>query len=217
MSQSLTVGAILYPGFEMLDLFGPLEMYSMLGAEAVQIVTVAEHAAPVSAAVSTALDAGPQIVAQADFQNAPPLDILLVPGGFGTLPALENDALLGFLSSRAESARVVSSVCTGSALLAKSGVLDGRRATSNKQLFALSTQITDRVDWIESARWVEDGKFWTSSGVSAGMDMTLAIIAELAGKETADIVSKGTEYTWHQNADSDPFADELNNLAHLLG
>ena len=216
MSQTLTVGAILYPGFEMLDLFGPHEMYSMLGPDAVQIVTVAEQAVPVTSAVSMAVDAGPQVVAQANFENAPSLDILLVPGGFGTPPALENAALMNFLSTRAGSAQVVSSVCTGSALLAKAGLLDGRRATSNKQLFALSTQITDQVDWVESARWVEDGKFWTSSGVSAGMDMTLAIIAKLAGEETAESVSSGTEYTWHRDADTDPFASELNKLAHLL-
>jgi len=217
MSQPLTVGAVLYPGFEMLDLFGPLEMYSMLGAEAVKIVTVAEQAAPVSAAVSMAIDAGPQVVAETDFHNAPPLDIILVPGGFGTLPALENSALLEFLSARAKNAQVVSSVCTGSALLAKAGLLDGRRATSNKQLFVLSTQITDQVEWVESARWVEDGKFWTSSGVSAGMDMTLAIVAKLAGEDTAETVSKGTEYSWHRDADTDPFASELNKLADLLG
>ena len=216
MSQKLRVGAILYPGFEMLDLFGPLEMYSMLGPDAVQIVTVAEQAAPVTSALSTAIDAGPQVVAQADFDSAPDLDILLLPGGFGTLPALENAALLKFLSARAASARVVSSVCTGSALLAKAGLLDGRRATSNKQLFALSTQITDQVEWVETARWVEDGKFWTSSGVSAGMDMTLAIIAKLAGEETAELVSSGTEYTWHRDANVDPFASELNKLAHML-
>jgi len=216
MSQKLRVGAILYPGFEMLDLFGPLEMYSMLGAEAVNIVTVAEQAAPISSAVSMALDAGPQVVAQADFESAPPLDILLLPGGFGTLPALESPELLNFLSTRAETAQVVSSVCTGSALLAKAGLLDGRRATSNKQLFALSTQITDQVDWVESARWVEDGKYWTSSGVSAGMDMTLAIIAKLAGEETAELVSSGTEYSWHRDADTDPFESELNKLAHML-
>jgi len=212
MSQSLTVGAVLYPGFEMLDLFGPLEMYSMLGEEAVQIVTVAENAAPVSSAVSAAISAGPEVVAQADFKNAPALDVLLVPGGFGTLPALENDALLNFLSSRAESAQVVSSVCTGSALLAKAGLLDGRRATSNKQLFALATTITDRVDWVESARWVEDGKFWTSSGVSAGMDMALAVIAHLYGLDAAREMALGCEYKWHEDASWDPFC-ELAGLA----
>ncbi len=212
----ITVGGVLYPGFEMLDLFGPLEMYSMLGPEAVRIVTVAEKAQPVASAVGIAIDAGPQVVAQADFVNAPQLDILLVPGGFGTRPELENPAMRDFLQRRAASARVVSSVCTGSALLAGAGLLDGRRATSNKQLFALSVQAGERVEWVEAARWVEDGKFWTSSGVSAGMDMTLAIIAGLAGVEAAEFASKAAEYTWHRDAGSDPFAGELNSLAHLL-
>ncbi len=212
-----TIGAVLYPGFEMLDLFGPLEMYSMMGREAVQIVTVAEEAGPVTTAVSVATDAGPKVVADTDFTNAPEFDVLLVPGGFGTLPALESTALMEFLQTRGEKAQVISSVCTGSALLAKAGLLDGKRATSNKQLFALSTGISDQVEWVEAARWVEDGKLWTSSGVSAGTDMTVAIIAKLFGAEAAETACKAAEYTWHRDADNDPFASELNSLAHMLG
>ena len=216
-NPSLTIGAVLYPGFEMLDLFGPLEMYSMLGPDVVRIVTVAEQLKPVPTAVSMSVDSGPEVVPQADFQTAPHLDVLLVPGGFGTRPELENPAMMQFLKDRASDATVVSSVCTGSALLAKAGLLDGLRATSNKQLFALSTNTSDQVTWVEAARWVEDGKFWTSSGVSAGMDMTLAIIAKLVAPEAAEAASKAAEYTWHRDADSDPFAAELNSLAHLLG
>ena len=214
MSNPINVGAVLYPGFEMLDLFGPLEMYSMLGPEVVDIITVAESMEPVTAALGMAIDAGPQVLPKAEFATAPALDIILVPGGFGTRPELENP--MEFLQTRAATAKVVSSVCTGSALLAKAGLLDGKRATSNKQLFALSTEISDRVEWVEAARWVENGNVWTSSGVSAGMDMTLAIMAKLFGAEAAEMASKAAEYTWHREADSDPFAAELNSLAHLL-
>jgi putative intracellular protease/amidase len=215
-SRPFAIGAILYPGFEMLDLFGPLEMFSLLGSGVVQIHMVAEGAGPVAAAMGVEVGAGPKAVADYAFHDAPLLDMLLLPGGFGTMPALENAALLEFLRVRAEQAQVVASVCTGSAILAKAGLLDGHRATSNKQFFQLAVSQSDRVDWVERARWVEDGKFVTSSGVSAGMDMTLAIIERLFGSEAAETVTAAAEYTRHTNADEDPFADDLNALAGML-
>ncbi len=213
----LTVGALLYPGFEMLDMFGPLEMFSILGQDAVSIAMVAEKQGSVSAAVGADIGVGPQVVAEYDFTNAPQIDVLLVPGGFGTFPELENESILEFIREHSASAQVVASVCTGSALLAKAGVLDGHRATSNKQFFALAVAQSDNVEWIERARWVEDGKFFTSSGVSAGMDMSLAVIQKIFGDEAAETVAKGTEYTWHKDADDDPFVSELNALAGAMG
>ena len=211
------LGAVLYPGFEMLDVFGPLEMFSMLGPDVLRIHTVAEQEGPVGAALAAEVGVGPKVVAEHGFDTSQELDLLLIPGGFGTLPELHNEALMSFLQSRACRAQIVASVCTGSALLARAGLLDGHRATSNKQLFALAAQQSDKVEWVEQARWVEDGKFYTSSGVSAGMDMSLAIIARLAGEEAADTISKATEYTWHRDADNDPFAAELNSLAGQMG
>ena len=76
--------------------------------------------------------------------------------------------------------------------------------------FNLAVTQSDKVDWIETARWVEDGKFVTSSGVSAGIDMALAIIARLFGNETAEAIATGAEYTWHRDANVDPFAQYLN-------
>jgi transcriptional regulator GlxA family with amidase domain len=213
----LNLGAILYPGFEMLDMFGPLEMFSILGSDVVNIHMVAEQQGPVAAAFGAEVGVGPKVIADYSFENAPELDLLLVPGGFGTLVELENQAMLSFIKTRSQPAQIVSSVCTGSALLAKAGVLDGLRATSNKQLFALSVSQSDQVTWVEKARWVEDGKFFTSSGVSAGMDMSLAIISRLFGDEAAETVSKATEYTRHRDADDDPFVGELNSLAGQLG
>ena len=101
------------------------------------------------------------------------------------------------------------SVCSGSALLAKAGLLDGRRATSNKMFFQLARSQSDRVQWVTAARWVEDGPFATSSGVSAGTDMALAVIAKLYGRERAEQIAIQTEYSWHRDADRDPFAQYL--------
>lgn len=204
------LGAILYPQFELLDLYGPLEMFGGLEGE-VEIVTVAETKGPVASTP------GVETVARFDFADCPELDLLLLPGGIGTLPQLGNEALLDFLRKRSADAEVTMSVCSGSALLAKAGLLDGRRATSNKMFFELATSQSDQVEWVSEARWVEDGPFATSSGVSAGTDMALAVIARLFGRERAEQIAIFTEYTWHTDADRDPFAAYLNKAKELAG
>jgi transcriptional regulator GlxA family with amidase domain len=201
--ETLTLGAILYEDFELLDLYGPLEMFGSLRPQ-VEIVTVAEKAGPVRSFQ------GPQTVAEFAYDDCPALDLLLLPGGFGTFPQLDNPAMITFLTERVKKAKLTMSVCSGSWILAKAGLLDGRRATSNKIFFELATQQSDKVEWIDEARWVEDGQIFTSSGVSAGMDMALAVIASLFGKEAALKVAIGTEYVWNQDPDNDPFHKYLN-------
>lgn len=203
MSEPRTLGAILYNDFELLDYYGPLEMFGSLGKD-LRIVTVAETPGPVRSTQ------GPATLAEHSFSDCPDLDLLLLPGGLGTMPELENPALLGFLRDRAANAEVTMSVCSGSALLAKAGLLDGRKATSNKLFFSLASSQSERVDWVEEARWVEDGPFATSSGVSAGTDMALAVIAKLYGRERAEEVARMTEYEWQSDPHRDPFHPYLN-------
>ena len=142
---------------------------------------------------------------------------MLLPGGIGTLPELANETLHDFLRKRAAEAQVTMSVCSGSALLAKAGLLDGLRATSNKQFFELARSQSDKVEWVEAARWVDAGRMATSSGVSAGMDMALALIERLFGSEDADRIAVLTEYQRHTNADEDPFVRYLNAAGPLPG
>lgn len=215
--KTLVIGAVMYPGFEMLDMFGPLEMFSLVTCCPVQIVMIAQDDKPVSTAMGQSPGGGPAVTPDATFVTAPAADILLVPGGFGTLAELENSVLLGYLRQAASEARLVCTVCTGSVLLAKAGALKGRSATSNKQFFALTQMAEADVDWVESARWVEDGKYFTSSGVSAGMDMSLAVINRLFGAEEAEAVASVAEYTWHRDAASDPFTADLNKAARQMG
>ena len=113
---------------------------------------------------------GPQLTATHTFQNAPALDILLVPGGAGNLvlDQEENTSVEDFVAKRYKQLDYLLSVCTGSKSLAKSGVLDGKRATTNKRAWDEVTQFGTGVEWVPSARWVEDGNIWTSSGVAAG-------------------------------------------------
>jgi transcriptional regulator GlxA family with amidase domain len=203
-NDAMKLGALLYTGFEQLDLYGPLEMFGILKPK-VEIITVAEKAGPVSPT------SGPQTLAEYDFQNCPPLDLLLVPGGFGAFNEIENQAVISFLQGRVPSAKITMSVCSGSWILARAGLLDSRRATSNKAYFKLATQQSDRVEWIPEARWVEDGPFFTASGVSAGMDMALAVIASLLGETTAERIAAGSEYVWNRNPDHDPFHQYLDS------
>ena len=192
------LGAILYPQFELLDLYGPLEMFGCLGPP-LQIVTVAEQSGPVRSSP------GPCTVAEHSFASAPPLDLLLVPGGAGTFPQLDNKPMLDFLRERAPRAEVAMSVCTGAALYAKAGLLDGRRATTNKQFFSMTCASGPHTKWEKAARWVEDGPMVTSSGVSAGTDMALAVIAKLWGHSTAQQIANLTEYEWQTDSTRDPF------------
>ncbi len=205
-SASLTLGAIFYEGFELLDMYGPLEMFGSVGPE-LSIVTVAEQAGPVASFQ------GPKSLAEYGFDDCPRLDLVLLPGGFGTIAQLQNEALLEFLRMRGDEAQVTMSVCSGSAILAKAGVLDGLRATSNKQFFALATGQGEKVDLVTEARWVDAGNFVTSSGVSAGMDMALAVIERLFGSERAEAIAVLTEYEWHRDPTWDPFVKYLNQAS----
>ena len=197
-----TLGIVLYPRFELLDVFGPAEMFGNLAGR-VKLVMVAEKAGPVTSAQ------GPKAVADFSFEDCPPLDMVLVPGGFGTIAELKNEKLLDWLRERADKAEITMSVCSGSALLAKAGLLDGRRATSNKQYFGLAVAQGPKVDWVKEARFVDDGNRVTSSGVSAGTDMSLHVIERLYGKEVAEKIANATEYQRQVDGSVDPFVKFL--------
>jgi len=198
------LGIVLFDDFEALDVFGPVELFGMLDG-VVDVRMVAAEREPVKCRQ------GPTVLADFAFADCPQLDLLLVPGGMGTRSAVDDPSLCAWLAQRARRTDLVMTVCTGSGLLARTGVLDGVRATSNKRAFAWARSQGPNVTWVEHARWVRDGKFATSAGVSAGMDMSLAVIAELFGPDTAERVAGAAEYEWHRNADWDPFA-ALNGL-----
>ncbi|MEQ9124223.1 MAG: DJ-1/PfpI family protein, partial [Alphaproteobacteria bacterium] len=127
-------------------------------------------------------------------------------GGPAPRPGVENQGLIDWLGRAADASEVVATVCTGSALLARAGRLDGLAATSNKAAFAWVKAQGPKVDWKPEARWVEDGKFFTSSGVSAGMDMALGLIERLYGAAEAERIATRTEYDWKRDPAWDPFA-----------
>ncbi|WP_170400601.1 DJ-1/PfpI family protein [Ruegeria arenilitoris] len=193
------IGALIFPGFELLDVFGPMEMFGLLEGD-FTLELLAESAGPVAS------NQGLKAFAEKSLDDGTNYDILFVPGGAGTRHEIGSTRLLDWIARRSETAEFTLSVCTGSALLAKAGVLDNRRATTNKAAFSWVCEQGPRVEWVPQARWVEDGPFLTSSGVSAGMDMALGAVALMHGEDVAEKVSIWCEYTWHKDKAHDPFA-----------
>jgi transcriptional regulator GlxA family with amidase domain len=202
------VAVALFEGFTVLDVYGPVQAFASARIarpdgswlRLFEIVTVAEKAGPVRSGE------GPTTHADFAFADAPTYDVLLVPGGFGTRQAVDNAPLLLALTAASRRAAVTTTVCTGSALLARTGLMDGRPATSNKVAWDWVVQQGPRVRWQRRARWVDDGDLVTSSGVSAGVDMALSVVARLHGVDMARQAARFMEYVWHEDAGDDPFA-----------
>jgi transcriptional regulator GlxA family with amidase domain len=193
-----TITALVFDDFETLDLFGPIEMFGSL-PEHYRI----QFTSMVGGIIRSKHGVLMQTVAVSELAHQ--TDIVLVPGGLGTRQLVYNPSFLQTLIALTDEADWVLSVCTGSALLAKSGVLNGKRATSNKLAWQWVTCQSDQVDWVKQARWVIDGKFYTSSGVSAGMDMALGFIADRHGVDRAHQVAQHTEFRWQENSHVDDF------------
>jgi transcriptional regulator GlxA family with amidase domain len=132
--------------------------------------------------------------------------ILFIPGGTGARDQVNNDTFIATLRSLAGDAGFILTVCTGSIILSRTGLLDGRHATSNKRVFAW-TKTAPGVHWVKKARWVKDGTIYTSSGVSAGMDMALGFVSDLLGHSAAQQVSREIEYEWNEDPGYDPFCE----------
>ncbi|KAL8408392.1 hypothetical protein RB594_006997 [Gaeumannomyces avenae] len=223
-TQDLAIGFILFPGFQPIDVVGPSDIIQGLSVR-FNITTyfIWKEAGPVSARSPPRKNPPPQnpnfppsiypaqapsLVATHSFSDAPPLDIILVPGGIGNRVLEENNdtAIEDFVRERYPSLKYLLTVCTGAASVAKSGLLDGRRATTNKASWAWATSNGNGVKWVPSARWVQDGNIWSSSGVAAGIDMTYAFFKMLLGSQAVNTLINGIEYTPHTNEHWDPFS-----------
>ncbi len=194
-----TMAALVFPGFQTLDFFGPIEMLGGFRDE-IAITTVAQGRDPVPSRH------GQRISADKVLSESSTYDLLFIPGGDSALVAGRDEELLQWIRDVSAQAERVLAVCTGTILLGMTGVLDGRKATTNKQDFTGTIHLAPKVDWVKKARWVKDGKFYTSSGVSAGMDAALALAADLFGQDRAEEMAEGCEYSWHRDPDWDPFA-----------
>ncbi|EQA7314125.1 DJ-1/PfpI family protein [Morganella morganii] len=187
---------VLFDDFETLDVFGPADIFGRSPHYTLNYCSL-------SGGVITSSQ-GAQIITTVFEPEKTAL--MLVPGGQGTRRLVSDEGMLAALRTAAQHAQWCLSVCTGSALLAAAGVLDGRQATSNKRAWQWVTSLSAQVNWVKKARWCADGRFYTSSGVSAGTDMALAFIADRHGEATAEEIAQHIEYRWHNDAGDDPFA-----------
>lgn len=188
---------VLFDDFETLDAFGPAEIIGKL-PDSYNLEYFSRNGGIVISSHKIKIHTRP-------FQAMAAKGVLLIPGGMGTRTLVNDADFIRKLTFAANSASFVLTVCTGAALLAKTGLLSERRATSNKKAFDWVQSVSKAVRWVKQARWVVDGQFYTSSGVSAGMDMTLGFISDLQGKSVAQNVANTIEYIWNSDNNLDPF------------
>lgn len=182
----VTVGILLFDGVQIVDFAAPYEVFGQAGF-GVSTVSVDGKS------VTTAM--GLKVTPDASFANAPPFDVLLVPGG--NVERAERDpVLLDFARVRGGQARQVLSVCTGASIVAATGLLDGLKATTFHNALKSMAATYPNVTVVDDVRWVDNGKIVTSAGLSSGIDAALHIVAKLRNEEAARAVALHLEYDW---------------------
>ena len=197
--DKLNVGILIFDNVEVLDFTGPFEVFSRTRTEPGPMSRRSDETAPFNVfTVAKTHDVvqaigGLKVLPFFDFKDTPPIDLLVVPGGLGTRSLLEDDDTLSWIRDRAAAARHTVSVCTGSLVLAKIGLLAGRRATTHWGALDELASIDATIDVDRTSRYVDDG-YVTSAGVSAGMDMAFYMVERLCGPEIADETARYIEY-----------------------
>ncbi|HMB37244.1 MAG TPA: DJ-1/PfpI family protein [Methylomirabilota bacterium] len=191
------VGILIFPDVEVLDFCGPFEVFSVtrLNEEArreepspFEVLLVAER---MDTVVATG---GLKVVPDVTIDRCPPLDILVVPGGWGTRTEVHNQRLIDWIGERGRSVETLTSVCTGSMLLGQAKLLDGRRATTHWRSLSRMRDAFPAVTVEEKLHVVEDGHVVTSAGISAGIDMALRIVIRYCGEAVARATVRNMEY-----------------------
>ncbi len=181
----------------MLDFSGPFEVFSVAGRlsgqEHSNVFTIGDTLDPIS--TRGGLSVNPTY----DLSKSPPIDILIVPGGTGTRREIHNQKLLEWIIKRAAEAELTLSVCTGALLLAKAGLLGGLEVTTHHDALDLLKELEPRGLIRSDRRFVDNGRIILSAGISAGIDMSLYVIAKLHGKELALRTARQMEYAWNSN------------------
>ena len=185
-----TIGILLFDDVEELDFAGPWEVFSATAQQLFpddRVVTIAQELRPIRCAK------GLRVLPDFDFTSAPPLDVVLVPGGQGTRREVSNPTLIGWLREVGQRCQWVTSVCTGALLLHEAGFAKGRRVTTHWAFVETLRQRGD-VTVLENRRYVRDGNLVTAAGVSAGIDMALWLVGQIYGIDVARKVQRGIEY-----------------------
>jgi transcriptional regulator GlxA family with amidase domain len=194
------VAILLFPEVEVLDFAGPFEVFAVTdelrGYDTFNVFTVAETFAPLRARN------GLTVVPDHTLASCPPPHVLIIPGGFGTRRVVTRPHLLDWVRQHAASAEIVLSVCTGSIVLGRAGLLDGLRATTHHECFDLLRAAAPRAEVVETARFLDNGKVLTAAGISAGIDCSLHVVERLLGAEAATATARYMEYRrYDQNSE----------------
>jgi transcriptional regulator GlxA family with amidase domain len=197
------VGILIFPAVEVLDFCGPYEVFSVTRLDEerrreesspFEVLLIAESPAAVVAT------GGLRVIPDATLETCPPLDILVVPGGWGTRKEISNERVLTWIAERAKEVETLTSVCTGAMLLGQAGLLDGRRATTHWRSLDWMRQSFPAVTVEDKLHVVEDGELLTSAGISAGIDMALLVVARYFGEAVGRATARHMEY---------PFPDDI--------
>lgn len=201
-SRTRTVGIVIYDQMEVLDFAGPFEVFSVARVDPEtdrQSLPPYDVRLIASSAESVTATGGMRVLPDFSFADCPGLDVLVVPGGQGSRDQLGNPELLRFIAHRSSEVGIVASVCTGSLLLAKAGLLDGRRATTHWRVLDLMQEMFPRVQVDRSRHVVTDGDVVTSAGISAGIDMALYVVAKQHGERVARATARQMEYPYPES------------------
>ena len=196
------VGILIFENVEVLDFCGPFEVFSVTRLNEdtrrdepspFNVFLVAEAKSPVVAT------GGMKVLPDYDLDGCPPLDILVVPGGWGTRKEINNGRLLKWIAERAKGVETLTSVCTGSLLLGKAGLLDGKHATTHWRSLDWMQELFPKVSVEKRLHVVEEGALFTSAGISAGIDMALKVVTRHCGEAVARATARHMEYPFPES------------------
>ncbi len=197
MPEIRRVAIVVFAEAEVLDVAGPYEVFSVAGRrhglDPFEVRLVAEYPEPVT------LRNGFTVVPHCTWADCPPIDVLVVPGGYGTRREMDNPRLVDWIRQRSSEAELLLSVCTGSLILARTGLLDGLDVTTHFLAMEELRKAAPKAQVRSGGRFWDTGKIVTSQGVSAGIDMSLHIVARLLGDELAEECADYMEYHWDRN------------------
>lgn len=196
------VGIVVFEDIEVLDFCGPFEVFAATRLNEDKrreepspfgVLLIAEKIAPVVTA------GGMKIIPDHAFADCPKLDILVVPGGWGTRKELHNPSMIDWLRQQAAEVETLTSVCTGAMLLGAAGLLDGHRATTHWRSLNWLRESFPAVTVVSDQHVVADGAIITSAGISAGIDMALTVVARYCGEAVARATAKHMEYPYPES------------------
>lgn len=186
--MSRTIGIVLFNDAEELDWAAPWEVLTAGAKDGDRVITVAESTGPIRCAK------GLRVLADHTFDDSPDLDVIVVPGGWGTRAERVNTAMTGYVIEQAQHAEWTTSVCTGAFILQAAGLLEGKRATTHWAAFDEFLGFAPDQELDRDARWVVDGNVVTAAGVSAGIDMALWLVGQLYDVDHAKATQRYIQY-----------------------